>query len=107
MHVLEIEGLVKHFPAHGGLFASRRGTIKAVNGVSLTLDKGETLGIVGESGSGKSTLGLLSLGLIPKTAGKILFDGKAVSDLKGGSSPVFDEKPGSSFRTPSPLLTPG
>lgn len=106
MHVLEIEDLVKHFSARGGIFAGRGETVKAVNGVSLTLDKGETLGVVGESGSGKSTLGLLSLGLIPMTSGKILFDGSPVSELKGEDFTRFRRKAQIVFQNPFASLNP-
>ena len=68
--LLEVEGLVKHFPARDG-----PGHVHAVNGVTLRLDRGETLGIVGESGCGKSTLARLILRLIEPTEGRIRFDG--------------------------------
>ncbi|GAB1486647.1 hypothetical protein MASR2M79_16980 [Aminivibrio sp.] len=81
MHVLEIDNLVKHFP--GGLFGGEKNPVRAVDGVSLALGRGETLGIVGESGSGKSTVGLLSPGLIPKTSGTILFMESLWMNLRG------------------------
>ena len=74
---LEGIGLKKHFPVGGGLsLGGVRGWIKAVDGVSVQVDEGETLGIVGESGSGKSTLARLFLLLERATAGSLLFDGK-------------------------------
>ncbi len=66
--LLRVEGLVKHFPSPGG-------PIRAVDGVSLTLQRGETLGLVGESGSGKSTLARCIVRLIEPTAGSVVFDG--------------------------------
>jgi oligopeptide/dipeptide ABC transporter ATP-binding protein len=74
---LEAIGLKKHFPVSGGFsLGGVRGWIKAVDGVSVRVDEGETLGIVGESGSGKSTLARLFLLLERPTAGTLLFDGK-------------------------------
>ena len=74
---LEAIGLKKHFPVGGGFsLGGVRGWIKAVDGVSVQVDEGETLGIVGESGSGKTTLARLFLLLERATAGSLLFDGK-------------------------------
>lgn len=75
--LLEVTGLAKDFPVKG-----KKNSIKAVDGVSFSLDAGETLGVVGESGSGKSTLGRLVLRLLEPTAGEITFDGQKISDLK-------------------------
>ncbi|MFI5235412.1 MAG: ABC transporter ATP-binding protein [Gemmatimonadales bacterium] len=72
--LLEVEGLVKHFP-QGGLFG-RRPPVRAVDGVSFTVNEGETLALVGESGSGKSTLGRTLLRLIEPTAGTAKFEGR-------------------------------
>jgi oligopeptide/dipeptide ABC transporter ATP-binding protein len=74
--LLECQDLIKHFRAKDG-----QGTIQAVNGVGLSLDRGETLGIVGESGCGKSTLARLLLRLIEPTAGKVRFDGEDLLSL--------------------------
>jgi oligopeptide transport system ATP-binding protein len=82
MSLLEIRNLKKHFPAGEGLFSRGKGLVKAVDGVSLTVEEGETLGIVGESGCGKSTLGRTILRLIEPTSGEIYFQGK---DLLGMS----------------------
>jgi oligopeptide/dipeptide ABC transporter ATP-binding protein len=76
--LLQVEGLVKHFPVRQGLFGRARGAVQAVQGVSFTLQAGQTLGVVGESGCGKSTLGRLVLRLIEPTAGLVAFNG---SDL--------------------------
>src|SRR3989454_4337040 len=75
-------GLKKHFPVLGGFRLGRtHGVVRALDGVSVEVAEGETLGIVGESGSGKTTLAKLFLLLERPTAGSLLFDGKAVADF--------------------------
>ena len=84
--LLEVNGLVKHFPIHGGLLGRPVATVRAVDGVDLTIRKGETLGIVGESGCGKSTTARLLMRLLEPDAGRMVFDGETVggSDQAGG-----------------------
>ncbi|MGG3737302.1 ABC transporter ATP-binding protein [Aeribacillus pallidus] len=79
--LLEIKDLKKHFPITGGIFGKTIGHVKAVDGVSFSVKKGETLGIVGESGCGKSTTGRMLMRLIEPTAGEIIFDGKDLMKL--------------------------
>lgn len=85
MAYLEIRDLHTHFTQRSGsVFAPKRTTIRAVDGVSLELEKGEILGLVGESGCGKSTLSRTVMQLIPPTSGKIVLDGEVLADLSPG-----------------------
>ncbi|WP_275006380.1 ABC transporter ATP-binding protein [Promicromonospora iranensis] len=79
--VLEVRDLVKHYPVRNGLLRRSVSAVKAVDGVSLTLDRGRTLGLVGESGSGKSTLARVLVGVETPTSGQVLVDGEDVSRL--------------------------
>ena len=76
--LLEVVDLKMHFPVRRGLLQRRVGTVKAVDGVSFHLRKGETLGLVGESGCGKTTVGRAILRLLEPTGGGVLFDGRDV-----------------------------
>ena len=75
-NLLEVKGLKKYFPIHQGFTRRVVGNVHAVDDVSLSLAKGETLGLVGESGCGKSTLGRCILRLLAPTSGEIVFDGR-------------------------------
>ncbi|MEH3139316.1 MAG: dipeptide ABC transporter ATP-binding protein [Mycobacterium kyogaense] len=80
--LLEVTNVVKHYPIRSGLVIEREvGTVRAVDGVSLTLHEGETLGLVGESGCGKSTLCRAILQLIPPTSGSVKFLGQELVGL--------------------------
>jgi peptide/nickel transport system ATP-binding protein len=80
--LLRIDDLVKHFPIKAGIFKRTVGQVRAVDGVSLSVRPGETLGVVGESGCGKTTLGRTILKLLEPTSGKIVFDGQDITKLK-------------------------
>ena len=79
--LLEVRNLVKHFTVGGGLFGGRGGLVRAVDGVSFTLHRGETLGLVGESGCGKTTTGRCVLQLEQPTSGQIVFEGRDLATL--------------------------
>ncbi|MBQ4133273.1 MAG: ATP-binding cassette domain-containing protein, partial [Desulfovibrionaceae bacterium] len=82
---LELRHIYKNFIVKKGALG-QRGALRAVNDVSLTLQRGETLGLVGESGSGKSTLGKIAAGLLPPSSGEVLLYGKKVD--KPGEQPI-------------------
>jgi peptide/nickel transport system ATP-binding protein len=81
--LLLVNGLRKHFPVRGGLLNRQTATVQAVDDVSFSLRKGETLGIVGESGCGKSTTARLLMRLIEPDAGEVIFDGDPVAERHG------------------------
>jgi peptide/nickel transport system ATP-binding protein/oligopeptide transport system ATP-binding protein len=81
--IIEVRNLVKYYPVRGGVFRNVVAQVKAVDNVSFTIKKGETLGLVGESGCGKTTVGHTMLGLIPHTSGEVRFKGQDVFSLKG------------------------
>jgi peptide/nickel transport system ATP-binding protein len=79
--LLQVKNLKKYFPIRGGLFSREVARVHAVDDVSFTIQRGETLGLVGESGCGKSTTGRCILRLIEPTAGEVVFEGKDVTAL--------------------------
>lgn len=83
MALLDVSGLKVHFPVHGGVMYRRIATVYAVDGVSFSIEPGETLGLVGESGCGKSTIGRALLKLYDATDGEIHFSGQDISTQSG------------------------
>ncbi len=79
--ILKIDDLKKHFPIKGGIFQTLKGSVYAVDGVSFSVKRGETLGIVGESGCGKTTLGRTILGLYRPTSGSVNFEDNMISQM--------------------------
>src|SRR5690606_10326213 len=82
MSYLEVNDLKVHFPVKGGIFGRTVDHIKAVDGVSISLEKGKTYGLVGESGSGKSTTGRAIIGLNNITSGQVIFEGEDITNVR-------------------------
>lgn len=80
-YLLTVNNLKKYFPIKTGLVKRTTGNVKAVDGVSFNIKKGQVLGVVGESGCGKSTLGRTILRLLPATQGEVLYEGKSVFNM--------------------------
>jgi len=80
--ILSAEEIIKHYPLKAAGFSRRAGTVRAVDGVSLSVEKGEVFGLVGESGCGKSTLGRVLLRLEEPTGGKVFFEGKNLTEFE-------------------------
>lgn len=81
MPLLEVQDLRVHFPVKQGVFGRATGTVKAVDGVSLTVAEGEAVGLVGESGCGKTTLGRAILRLVDPTGGQLRFNGEDITTM--------------------------
>ncbi len=103
---LQIKDIVKEFPIKGGLFSRQIASVKAVQGVSLDIKRGETLGLVGESGCGKSTLGRAIIRLLEPTSGEIFLDGQNVTNLKGEDLRALRRKMQIIFQDPYASLNP-
>jgi len=105
--LLRTEGLQVHFPITQGLIIERRvGAVRAVDGVSLEVRRGETLGLVGESGCGKSTFARAVIRLVDATAGRILFDGSDITSLHGDGLRRIRRRMQMIFQDPYASLNP-
>ncbi|MEX2198139.1 MAG: dipeptide ABC transporter ATP-binding protein [Burkholderiales bacterium] len=104
--LLEVQDLVMHFPIGGGMFAKPAGVVKAVDGVSFKIRKGETLGLVGESGCGKTTTGRCILQLERATSGRILFEGIDLRTLDAAALRAVRRRIQVIFQDPYSSLNP-
>ena len=103
--LLQVENISKLYPVDGGLFGKTR-FVHAVDGVSLYVRRGETLGLVGESGCGKSTLGRTILRLTPPTLGRVLFDGKDITRMPSDELAKIRRRMQIVFQDPYSSLNP-
>jgi oligopeptide transport system ATP-binding protein len=104
--LLEVQNLTKHFPVGGGMFGQQRGAVRAVDDVSFTIRRGETLGLVGESGCGKTTTGRCILMLERPTSGHILFEGRDLTTLDQAALRPVRRKIQVIFQDPYSSLNP-
>ena len=106
MTLLEAHELTKHFPVRSGLFSKVKGAVRAVDGVSFTIEPGRTLGVVGESGCGKSTTAKLVLKLEEPTGGEICFDGQSLQSLDAEGLRRYRKSVQAVFQDPFASLSP-
>jgi oligopeptide/dipeptide ABC transporter ATP-binding protein len=104
--LIETRNLYKWFPIKGGLLGRTVANVRAVDGVTLAVNRGETLGLVGESGSGKTTLARVIMRLIPATRGQVLFDGTDITREKGQSLRHYRREMQMVFQDPYASLDP-
>ena len=105
-YIIEAENVKKYFPIKGGVFSKIVGYVKAVDDVSLKIEKGTCMALVGESGCGKTTFGRVLLKLIEPDAGKILFEGKDLAKVKGKKLREMRKDMQMVFQDPNSSLDP-
>ncbi len=104
--LIELRNVVKHFPIHGGLFGRQVNAVKAVDGVSFAVQRGETLSLVGESGCGKSTVGRCVARLLDLTSGELMLDGQRIDGLPESRLKPFRKRLNIVFQDPFSSLNP-
>jgi len=104
--LLEVDNLVKHFSVGGGMFSGPPGLVRAIDGVSFSIRRGETLGLVGESGCGKTTTGRCILQLERPTSGRIMFEGVDLVTLEGAALRAVRRRIQVIFQDPYSSLNP-
>src|SRR5438270_10544950 len=105
--LIEVKDLVKHFPITRGIIFQRQiGAVKAVDGVSLEVKRGESLGIVGETGCGKSTTARVIVRLLEATSGTVHFDGEDITHAHGGHLKQLRREMQIIFQDPYSSLNP-
>ncbi len=104
--LLKVENLKKHFPITGGILGRPVSSVKAVDGVSFTVNKGETLGIVGESGCGKSTTGRMLMRLIDPSEGTVTFEDRELTSLSNSEMRKVRREMQMVFQDPYASLNP-
>lgn len=104
--LLEVKDLCKHYPIRKGLFSRISGYVYAVDGISFTINEGETLGLVGESGCGKSTVGRTILKLIEPSRGEIIWRGERIDELSRSQMRPYRQQIQAVFQDPYSSLNP-
>src|ERR1700679_2764541 len=104
--LLEVNGLKKHFPIHGGLLGQETARVYAVDGVRFSIDRGETLSLVGEAGCAKSTVGKTILRLLKPTAGEVYLAGERIDNLPAAQLRPLRQRMQVVFQDPFSSLNP-